>query len=469
MCRTLLFASTIAIVMLFPLTSTGQGENNWWYFGDVAVEFNGTNPTVHFDSAMDQVEGSSSISAPEGDLLFYTDGMTVWNRNNAPMPNGEGLLGNSSSSQSALIVPQPSHCGIYYVFTVPSQDTITPLTYSIVDMSLDGGLGDLLLKNIPLQNGVTERLSATLHANGVDYWIVGQRHSDLSIFSFRLTMEGMSSEPIVSAAPPPTSGGGFFIGYLKFSPNGQKLCTTSHGPDHAYLFDFDNATGTAYDPIRWSPFFGVTPGGYGVEFSSNSSVLYLHSLASPRVLLQYDLSSNNEETILASRYVVDSIMLDEGGYVAGGALQMAPDGRIYVCNLHEPALAAVEDPDVVGAGCGYEEQAIVLSPLECQDGLPNHLSHYPRCSAQVGIQGTSRTGFVMVPNPADDHTSLSYIPQSLSRGSVRIVDPSGREVVHEPLSTDRVVLPLGDLASGVYLVLLTDGNISSQQRLVVQH
>ena len=155
-------------LIALQITCFAQPENNWWYFRNIAIDFNEVPPVVHSTSAMNTVEGSASISNSEGDLLFYTNGVTVWNRNNLPMPNGEGLLGNVSSTQSALIVPTPSDCNTYYVFTTPAQDLVTPLSYSIIDMTLDGGLGDLTLKNVPLITGVTERLTATLHANGID-------------------------------------------------------------------------------------------------------------------------------------------------------------------------------------------------------------------------------------------------------------------------------------------------------------
>lgn len=462
------FRTTISILLL-QLTCFGQGENNWWYFGSVAVSFNGAIPTVHFDSAMDQNEGSSSISGPDGDLLFYTDGVTVWNRNNVPMPNGEGLLGHSSSSQSALIVPQPSHCGIYYLFTVPSS-VIGPMAYSIVDMSLDGGLGDITVKNIPLQTDVTERLSATLHANGVDYWVAGQYCSDLSIFSYLLTAQGLDLTPIVSSPPAPTNGGCHY-GYMKFSPDGQKLCTSFLYARHAYLFDFDNATGIASNSIQWSPFFGSQPqydtGGYGVEFSPNSSLLYLHSSNAPRVLLQYDLSSSDEEIILASRFVVDSMLTDDYGYAYGGALQMAPDGRLYVCRLNETTLSALNTPDGIGASCGFIEHALDISPETCNGGLPNHLWHYPSCTDQVGMTEFNDLSFDLFPNPTSDHVEICFPSEEARSGTIRVIDIRGRVVLHALVTSDRITLSLEGFASGVYTVSVAKEHSLRQQRLVV--
>ena len=63
-------------------------------------------------------EGCATISSSTGDLLFYTDGITIWNKNHIIMSNGTGLMGDPSSTQSATIVPLPGSSTLYYVFTL---------------------------------------------------------------------------------------------------------------------------------------------------------------------------------------------------------------------------------------------------------------------------------------------------------------------------------------------------------------
>src|SRR5215207_1693788 len=102
-------------------------------------------------------EGCSSISDDNGNLLFYSDGMTIWDASHNIMPNGTGLHGQTSSSQSCLIAPDPGNTDLFYVFTAPEYATNDGLEYSVVDMNLNGGMGDVTgIKNVVLLANSTE-------------------------------------------------------------------------------------------------------------------------------------------------------------------------------------------------------------------------------------------------------------------------------------------------------------------------
>src|SRR5690349_21193492 len=106
------------------LQSFAQREADNWYFGqNASLEFNAAGTPVSFqNSAMIATQGSASISDKSGNLLFYTNGETIWNRLHMPMPNGTGLMGNLTAAQPALIVPKPGSDSIFYVFTVSPND-----------------------------------------------------------------------------------------------------------------------------------------------------------------------------------------------------------------------------------------------------------------------------------------------------------------------------------------------------------
>lgn len=70
------------------------------------------------------------------------------------MPNGFGLAGKcdnfkDSGTQPALIIPKPESNSLYYVFTTDCiEDTLKMgLRYSIVDMNMNNGNGDVSVKN----------------------------------------------------------------------------------------------------------------------------------------------------------------------------------------------------------------------------------------------------------------------------------------------------------------------------------
>ena len=103
--------------------------------------------------------------------------MEVWNKNHQVMPNGNGLLGNFSSTQSSLIVAQPGSSRYFYIFTTDDfyEDGLQyGFRYSVVDICFDNGLGDVLSdqKNIKLLDTVAEKLTAVKHINGNDFWII---------------------------------------------------------------------------------------------------------------------------------------------------------------------------------------------------------------------------------------------------------------------------------------------------------
>ena len=158
----------LVISCFLGLNLVAQNQASNWYFGENAgLSFNLDTNTVSrtLDGQLNTREGCSSISDDTGNLLFYTDGLTVWNRNHTVMLNGFGLNGDESSTQSAIIVPKPDDPNIYYVFTVDDRERdgfTNGLNYSEIDMTLDGGLGSITVKNVTLLDVCSEKITAVL-------------------------------------------------------------------------------------------------------------------------------------------------------------------------------------------------------------------------------------------------------------------------------------------------------------------
>src|ERR1043166_2729838 len=178
---------TLFFCFSISLGLNSQKQTNIWYFGIYAgLDFNSGSPVVLTNGVLNTTEGCAAISGTNGALLFYTDGVSVWNNTHSVMPNGTGLQGDVSTTQSALIVKKPGNESLYYIFTLPSEGTGS-FCYSTVDMTLDGGKGDVTAKNTVLLGNVTEKMSAAHHCNGTDIWVTVHELNSKSFYSYSVT------------------------------------------------------------------------------------------------------------------------------------------------------------------------------------------------------------------------------------------------------------------------------------------
>ena len=91
------------------------------------------------------------------------------------MTNGTGLYGSTTVSQSVMIVPNPDNGDEYYIFTNQGFETGTNgLSYSVVDMTLDFGKGDVkpAQKNIQVLNVTSEKFTAVFYPIDRTYWVI---------------------------------------------------------------------------------------------------------------------------------------------------------------------------------------------------------------------------------------------------------------------------------------------------------
>lgn len=134
-----------------------------------------------YDNALNTTS-CSTVSDDLDELLFYSDGYAVYDRLHQIMPNGDNLCGDKNTRQSSLIIPRPDHERQYYLITAgtsEASDTDTtgqdyyPVTsYSIINLSLNDDLGDIMpdQKRIHLNQGGNLGLTAVQgHCN-----IIGQ-------------------------------------------------------------------------------------------------------------------------------------------------------------------------------------------------------------------------------------------------------------------------------------------------------
>jgi hypothetical protein len=357
----------IILLILFTtqLHSQIPGPTTNWYFGSNAgITFNSGTPVALTNGALLTAEGVATISDNSGNLLFYTDGVTVYNRNHLVMTNGTGLFGDVSSTQSAIIVQKPGSTNIYYIFTSDNDVGPNGICYSTVDMNLSGGLGAITIKNTSLYTPSCEKLCAVRHCNNTDIWIISHDWNTnvFRAWSINSSMVG-NVQSWSSAGIVPSGITGSAYGQLKASSDGKKLAAcyyglTGSGANTLQIYDFNNLTGV----VTNAQTLATDQGLYGCEFSPNNKVLYAGTNGG--LLLQFNLCATP-----IPRYTVSNA----GAFI--GSLQIGPDGKIYVAR-GSTSLSVINNPNVVGVGCGYSNLSVSLAGRLGRFGLPNFASYY---------------------------------------------------------------------------------------------
>ena len=391
---------------LIPFISFSQGEFNNWYFGQHAgITFNSGSPVFLSGNPMylEYIIQEACVSDSAGNLLFFSSGDKIYNKNAQVMPNGNGLLGGVQpiQSQPVMAVPFITDPNKYYIFTVSVIGSLEPLNglhYSVLDMQLDGGLGDIVAgsKNIPLHRGDSSYvfLTATRHHNNKDAWLVTVRRGHvLKYLAYRIDSTGIDTIPVESQSTlpkpiwliPPLNRHEA-LGYLKISQDGSYLvCQDSLSE----VCLFNSSTGQVTPKFTYRRVHGSQ---YSQEFSPNSRYLYETGAADAKdtlnnPLAQYDMSILDSISFLNSRIYV--------GNYSGSMIQIAPDGKIYLDNIaYYPivpdSLNVINYPNNAGFACGYQRDVISLQGNDHEGCLPQFLQRYKAYVHHAGhCQGDS--------------------------------------------------------------------------------
>jgi hypothetical protein len=390
----------LALLLLFiGLQTFSQKQANIWYFGQGAgVDFNFSPPIALTDGQLYTLEGCSTFSDSDGELLFYSDGTTVYDKNHNIMNYtngnpGNNLLGNSSAAQSGMIIPKPLNNDIYYLFTVTDNNSTTGFNVYTIDMSLNGGNGQLIDEDgdgvffSQLQAGAwSEKVAAVKGQECNTFWVVTAHNSQF--FSYKVDENGVDETPVISNVSSNIDN----RGYLKISPDGTKLVVANQGASNAILYDFKNLTGEVSNDETFLAEGFNDNDPYGIEFSVDSKKLYIstiqgfrYTLLDPAVtykLFQYDLTATNipGSQILIHEQTPSDANYPEGGF--RGALQLAPNGKIYATiplAYEDPAsfathLDVIENPTADGTDVVFTKDALFLDGRTSTQGLPPFIS-----------------------------------------------------------------------------------------------
>jgi hypothetical protein len=309
-------------------------------YGNAMIRFQDTGayatPAVlpfNFESTV------AAMSDVHGKLLFYSNGCQVANGNNEVMPNGNGLNPGSLSAQvcpwkgytipqGALTLPKPGDTSKYYMIHIagnydPERKLIlTRLQYSTVDMNLDGGLGDVVEKNIILLMGDFGSFTAVRHGNGRDWWLIVPDFGNARWHKILVTPTGFEIFPPQDVSISP-HGCEHHAG-TAMSSDGSKLA--NWGDCKVVVLNFDRCSGAFYSPLELAAPTHWIQGG-GVAFSPSGRYLYA---TSQNVLFRADLQSPHPK-LDTMRYSLDPYL--QSPYDVPGNtfhyLVNAPNGNIY--------------------------------------------------------------------------------------------------------------------------------------------
>ena len=339
--------------------SVGYNHSNYnWFFGNHAgINFTpiitGGTPTNNPSQLVSQ-EGCSTISSKEGELLFFTDGNTVYNRNNQVMKNGNNLSSSGTSTQSSIIIPQNNQK--YFIFTTDFEGNPNGFEYSCVDMSLESGLGEVTIKNNKLiNNSISEKVTSfqTPVNYGSKYSVITHSSGDSKFYVYMLDSNGLNTGFTVSTGYTYNSS----RGYMKTSLDGKKIISLLYDENVIQILDIDNYF-FSLNPLQNEILLtGITfdNGPYGLEYSSDSSKFYVSDGASEKII-QFDLSYSSSTEMINNMIEVASV---SGSSL--GALQMGPDNKIYVSDYGKEYLHIIHNPNGKGVECNFQERGMILT------------------------------------------------------------------------------------------------------------
>jgi gliding motility-associated-like protein len=365
-------------------------ENRVWAFGSGAgLDFNSGNPGGFASGFSTTAQGglweaAAAVSDAAGNLLFYTNGITIWNRNHAPMPNANTLYGGirinsvtESSTQGALIVPVPDTPHKYYVFSLTCSESRTypvagRLYYSVVDMQLNSGLGDVEpgRKWIELDTGMAEKLIAIPGACN-NIWVVIHSKDTNMFKAYEVTSSGIRNNAVVSYSGKSGTGGSlpgarkdfWNIGALAASHDYRHIAMCSYYGNTLELFDFDRSTGVVSSGVTLDSNRLHNWSYYGVCFSPDDSKLYV-TAPNPNdpqgrydyYVFQYDLNAGSLSAIRSSRALIGPCGQD------GSTLALGPDGKLYFQGTASDRVSVISAPSQPPALCQYNSNVIPLVP-----------------------------------------------------------------------------------------------------------
>lgn len=444
-----------------------QGEYDKCYFGTAGIDFSSVYPSALTNSGMQALESAASVCDNQGNILFYSNGGNsptnpgatgaVWNANHEIMDNGflNDSSGCISSYRGAIAFPSPANNDLnktgsnsYYLFLRDCvESSFSPpnynsgLTYCLIDMDQNGGLGKVVEKNqvvVPFNSASSiqtnhEPVAAVRNSNNIDWWIFSYNND--SLYNVELTEDGVGNYQSFDVSD----------GAITISPRRDKLIAGDK------LFDFNASNGQ----VTYLMNLDIE----SASFSSDGTKLY--SLFGGSIF-QYDIDANDLENSKEQIVSVNGI----------NALYLAPDTRIYLFTSNTNNIPGyIECPNNNALDVGLTMDALNLEGKESGDYFTNIPACFlyeetNGCSASLDEEISMRENCTIVPNPADQHFKVNNnTGKTVKR--IKVVNSNGAESISVKGDVDSTI-DISHLQSGIYFVFVNFKDEVVVKKMVVK-
>ncbi|MBV6404523.1 MAG: hypothetical protein GFGODING_01275 [Flavobacteriales bacterium] len=428
---------------------------------------------------------NTNLSDGSGSVLISTNGTFVANALGDTLLSGSGLNPGDYTdlypefifiSQGVLLLPKPEDSNIYYLLHMTIDNSVDinaeHLLLTSVDMSLDGGLGAVVSKNVSILDDEISlgHLTAVRHANGRDWWAFCRKLNTNTFYRYLISPAGINLDGTQS------------IGDLSIWATGQ-VCFSPDGSKFAYywrdigleVFQFDRCTGLFSSPV--SVTYTDLEFGNGAAFSPNGRYLYITDVDN---VYQYDTEAPD---LAASEVLIAEWDSTYSPFPPLATLfdiaQLAPDGKIYIGTGNSTdKLHVIHAPDSAGLACNIEQHGISL-PRYFSNSLPNHPNYHlgpvdgsvcDSLGINNGMSALAAEGLRIqaYPNPSMGTFTLSY-PSIGQIGVMEVRDLAGKLILHERLPPWSQVhqVQLVGASPGLYNCRISWGPRSVSTRIMV--
>jgi len=420
--------------------------------------------SARYSSPKELHNGTVVMSDVQGNLQFYSNGISIMNRNNQPIQGSDcfnsGLnysLDRFISNQSLLSIPVVDNDSVYHLFDLdPLQidgeywSSASNLSITTIDMTRNDGHGEVVNCNEEIINDILlhSTMQATRHNNGEDWWIIVGKYQSDEYYKILLTKNGVES---VETSYWNRYYESAFNGQSTFSPNGQFYAQVIRENQEVSIWKFDNQTGELSERQVYT-IVPVDESEYpqGCSFSPDSRFLYVSSRTQLR---QIDLCNYDEIEV----ELIDSW---DGTFefiypLYFGKQMLAPNQKIIVTpvgNSHR-SFGVIESPNEKGTNCNFKQHSLKLSELNrnSADVIPifPHFRNYPSYEGDCEIVSTTPTNisdsFYVYPNPIRSNIALHFSQKATGD----LYDVEGKKI-YSFYNID--YLDINSLRAGVYII-----------------